>query len=1126
MAGKAACVVAVIGGLILPAAASAQSFSFDFPPTGTAAPAALGTDVSSVAVDADGNVWIADPTNHRLAKYDFNGKFIGALSAPIGGGPAFVQPEGITADASGFLYIVQGNADPQVVKIDTGGTFVRTIGPAGPGGTPLTAPGAIAVDSTTGKVYVADASRIAIFDANGVPVGQIPVSSPTGVAISGGDVYAAGTDAISGQSVIRFKGETSMVANALGGPGTFTGTIGELAVDSSGRIYVADGGGSLIRRFNPDGTQVDTIGDPGTGPGKINIPTSVALDCRDNVYVVDSGQIAPGGGGPASKGVKYTTSNTPPPCAPRPPAPGALDLQINDVEVSQGIQPERTYTAGPPPTDAPLLGDVPETAPRTRAYGSGEVGLQANGKTVVRVYATLRGGSNAGLSPVPATLEGVAADGRSLGTIQPDAKPAVIRVGSTTVTTAERTDPAGSYAFTLPQQWTAAGTIDLVARLNPAGIGCEGPCVNRNTFRLTNVTFQNTVKPKVVPVALLDGGAYPPGPGGVPVYDPHSLFDLAQLLAPVDLDIYGYHAQAEVGDLINAPSVTLSSCFLGIDVGFLCTDDTYTPDQPEYREYLQGVLMDRLEDVADDANIDDCDNIVIGIAAPGNGTLAGVMQGEWENKGFFKCAMGYATSGRPLTSVAHEIQHAFARPHASACGTPPSQAGESWPPDQRGDLQGIGIDPRSGSGGSSGPFRIIYANVGGLGSEVYDLMSYCAKTDDSDSWISPRGWGNVIGFRQSELKARPKAPKPVAASQLHVTAIDSSTGVLGITGVSPLTAAATAAEPSGYTIEARDATGAVLATVDASATPLNDSGGQLVQGDVPAPKGTEQVVVWRGTDIASRRVASPTPPKVKLLAPRGGSTAGGKNVTVRWKATDPDPDPLEATVSYAADGKHFTAVQNGPGQAGSAQIRRSLLRGSDKARVRVSVDDGFHVDTATSKPFTVVPSPPSVSISDPVAPMTIAADASLTLSGAATGPGGTPLGAKALSWSDGKNDLGRGTSVTVSGLKPGKHKLTLSAKSGGRTGRASVLVTVTPVKPEFLQLTGPPSVSAKAKKMKITVASTVAAKLKVGKKTFETSSTARSFKVAVPKGKATFALPVTLKAGGQETAGSVVVVRG
>ncbi len=261
-------------------------------------------------------------------------------------------------------------------------------------------------------------------------------------------------------------------------------------------------------------------------------------------------------------------------------------------------------------------------------------------------------------------------------------------------------------------------------------------------------------------------------------------------------------------------------------------------------------------------------------------------------------------------------------------------------------------------------------------------------------------------------------------------------------------------------------------------------------------------------------MASPTAPKVKLKAPRGGATVSGQNMTVRWSATDPDgPEggPVEAVVEYAADGRHFKAVQTTTADAGVAVIPRTMLAGSDQAEVRVSVDDGFHIDTATSKPFAVVPSAPDVQISDPAQPVTIAADASLNLSGAAFGPGGAKLRPKALRWSDRKDDLGRGETVSVSGLKPGTHKLTLSANSGGRTGRASVAVTVTAVQPQYLELSAPP-ISANAKTMKLRVASSVTAKLKVGGQSFVVSPKATTLKgIKVPKGKGSFALPVTLR---------------
>ena len=95
--------------------------------------------------------------------------------------------------------------------------------------------------------------------------------------------------------------------------------------------------------------------------------------------------------------------------------------------------------------------------------------------------------------------------------------------------------------------------------------------------------------------------------------------------------------------------------------------------------------------------------------------------------------LGRRRSGdRPLTSVAHEMFHqVFALHHAStACGGGSNgQVGVSWPPDQMGYLDGIGLNM------SSAPFQFIadgldnaspYCTSCGNQSHAYDFMSYCA----------------------------------------------------------------------------------------------------------------------------------------------------------------------------------------------------------------------------------------------------------------------------------------------------------------------------------------------------------------------------------------------------------------
>ncbi|MCH8062672.1 MAG: hypothetical protein IH861_09225 [Chloroflexi bacterium] len=62
----------------------------------------------------------------------------------------------------------------------------------------------------------------------------------------------------------------------------------DVALGHDGSIYVRDGyGNARVHHFTPNGTHINSWGEPGSGPGQFRIPHSVCVDAAGLVYVAD-----------------------------------------------------------------------------------------------------------------------------------------------------------------------------------------------------------------------------------------------------------------------------------------------------------------------------------------------------------------------------------------------------------------------------------------------------------------------------------------------------------------------------------------------------------------------------------------------------------------------------------------------------------------------------------------------------------------------------------------------------------------------------------------------------------------------------------------------------------------------
>ena len=307
---------------------------------GGPATAASLSGAVGVAVDAAGNLYIADTSSNRIRKVTPGGTITtvagnGGAVYSGDGGPATAAslnwPSGLAVDAAGNLYIAD-NHNHRIRKATAGGTITTAAGNGQQGysgdGGPATAaslnsPYAVAVDSA-GNLYIVDSNNNRIrkvasdgtittaagngqqgYSGDGGPATAASLGSPGGVAVdSAGNLYIADSSNLrirkvtSGGTITTLAGNGAQGYSGDGGPATAASLWGPscVAVDAAGNLYFADTWNSRIRKVALGGT-ITTVAGNGrmaySGDGgpptaaALNLPQGVAVDAASNLYISD-----------------------------------------------------------------------------------------------------------------------------------------------------------------------------------------------------------------------------------------------------------------------------------------------------------------------------------------------------------------------------------------------------------------------------------------------------------------------------------------------------------------------------------------------------------------------------------------------------------------------------------------------------------------------------------------------------------------------------------------------------------------------------------------------------------------------------------------------------------------------
>ena len=128
---------------------------------------------SGLAFDSDDNLWVVDSYNNRVQTFTKDGRFLAKWGRPGSGNGELNLPWDIEIDREDNVYVSDWRND-RIQKFTPDGQFLKKIGATGNGNGELRRPAGVAVDKD-GDIYVADCGndRMQVFAPDGSFVAKL-----------------------------------------------------------------------------------------------------------------------------------------------------------------------------------------------------------------------------------------------------------------------------------------------------------------------------------------------------------------------------------------------------------------------------------------------------------------------------------------------------------------------------------------------------------------------------------------------------------------------------------------------------------------------------------------------------------------------------------------------------------------------------------------------------------------------------------------------------------------------------------------------------------------------------------------------------------------------------------------
>lgn len=153
------------------------------------------TQPAALALDGDGNLYVADAVNSRIEVFDAGGRHLRTIGEKGGGRGQFSQPRALAVGPDGRVYV--GVGDSYAIQVfGADGAYEKSFAHGYKDETLFRIAG-LALDDV-GRLYASEAAShyIQVFDANGwvsdlgkLGAGPTQFNTPTGLAFSAGQLY-------------------------------------------------------------------------------------------------------------------------------------------------------------------------------------------------------------------------------------------------------------------------------------------------------------------------------------------------------------------------------------------------------------------------------------------------------------------------------------------------------------------------------------------------------------------------------------------------------------------------------------------------------------------------------------------------------------------------------------------------------------------------------------------------------------------------------------------------------------------------------------------------------------------------------------------------------------------------